>query len=206
MNNPELRTDPFEFLCAILSPFTPDVEIRELQRIAATGEVDWPAVAERANRADLAPALCVALEAKGLMSVAPELFQEYLRELHRFNLDRNQALLQQLRVVVRLLNDIGVTPLLLKGAAALATDLYPDPGMRFMADLDLLVPEELLGRSVAAVRRSGYEVPESYPGLVDSKGSKHYAPLARSGAAATIELHRRLLTKGRELLESAWVW
>lgn len=203
---PELHTDPFEFLCAMLSPCTPDDEIRELQRIAAAGEVDWPAVAERANRADLAPALCVALEAKGLMSDAPELFREYLQELHRFNLDRNHALLQQLQEVVRLLNDIGVTPLLLKGAAALATDLYPDPGMRFMADLDLLVPEDALERSVAALQANGYKVPEKYQRLVRLTASKHYPPLVHPEAPAAIELHRRLLNKGRDLLESARVW
>lgn len=206
MNNPEQHTDPFEFLCAALSPCTPDDEIRELQRIAAAGEVDWPAVAERANRADLAPALCVALEAKGLMSDAPQLFREYLRELHRFNLDRNQALLRQLREVVRLLNDIGVTPLLLKGAAALATDLYPDPGMRFMADLDLLVPEDALEQSVAALRANGYEVPEKCQRLVHLTASKHYPPLVHPEAPAAVELHRRVLNAGRDLLESTRVW
>ena len=199
-------TDPFEFLCAILSPCTPDDEVSELRRIAAAGGVDWPAVAEHANRADLAPALCVALQDKGVWSEVPPLFREYLLELHRFNLERNQALLQQLREVVGLLNAVGVTPLLLKGAAALVTDLYPDPGMRFMVDLDLLVPEEQLERAVAAVQGDGYAVPEKYRELIASTASQHYPPLARPGEPATLEMHRRVLNRGRELLESARVW
>ena len=40
----------------------------------------------------------------------------------------------------RQLNEIDIVPVALKGAIRLVDGLWPDPALRFMHDLDLLVP------------------------------------------------------------------
>lgn len=143
------------------------------------------------------------------MRQSPATFRAYLDEIYEFNLGRNRRLLLQLHEIVRFLNSAGITPLLLKGGAALATDLFPDPGMRFMWDLDLLVPEGTLPRSVAALESAGYVVPERFTtggsSLVGA-AIHHHAPLVRPGAPASVELHRQVLSAGGPLLEAAAVW
>jgi hypothetical protein len=198
------------FLCNVLSPWTPAEENLALLREAEGGKVDWQAVAYYANRFELVPSLCVALHNRGIFPVIPQAFRDYLDELYRFNRQRNGALLDHLGGVVLLLNGIGVTPLLLKGGAALATDLYPDAGMRFMWDLDLLVPEETLEASVGALQAAGYRVPEQFISpLTAGSGSffgHHYHGLIRPGDPARIELHRWVLAKEIDLLPPETVW
>jgi Uncharacterised nucleotidyltransferase len=199
---------PLSFLCKALSPLTTEGEIRVLRKAAADRDVRWEEVARYANRANLAPALCCALKSKGLWDDAPSRLREYLETMYRFNRGRNEELLEELHHAARLLNEAGIVPLPLKGAAALATDLYPDPGMRFMWDLDLLVPEEKIGAAVSALRHGGYAVSGDVRRFLSPEvwfHRKHYPPLVRTGSPASIELHRRLLSRDA-ILEPGSLW
>ena len=62
--------------------------------------------------------------------------------------------------ILRLLHRAGLGPVMLKGGA-LCTALYADPVERDFFDLDLLVPGDQLGKSVAALLDAGYENPLS---------------------------------------------
>jgi len=198
--------NPLEFFCALISPCTSQHEVMQLRRIAASGGVDWAAVAGHANHAGLAPALYVSLENTGISVDAPELLRNYLQEIYRFNINRNEAILEQLQEVVRLLNSAGVTPMLLKGGAALVSDCYPDPGMRFMWDIDLMVPVDLVDLSAAALQNAGYEVPLKYRSMITETSRHHYPILILPGKPAGVELHRRVIKDGGELLEPDSVW
>ena len=50
----------------------------------------------------------------------------------------------QLAHVAAALNEIDIVPVALKGAIRLIDGLWPDPALRFMHDLDLLVPRREL--------------------------------------------------------------
>jgi len=56
-----------------------------------------------------------------------------------------------------MLNGIGVEPILLKGAAHLASGLYPDPAVRFLYDIDLLVPDDRALECWLLLLAAGYE-------------------------------------------------
>jgi hypothetical protein len=99
-----------------------------------------------------------------------------------------------------------VTPLLLKGGAALATGLFPDPGSRFMWDLDLLVPEGQLECSVAALLEAGYAVPPKYALVTDWSLCHHMAPMIRPDGAAAVELHRRIVKPKWGVLSPEDIW
>jgi hypothetical protein len=198
-------TEPLVYFCALLSPLTSDAENQRLRQLASRGDVDWREVAVCANRAFLAPALRLAIVNKGLSTAVPPVFMSYLEEMYLLNVKRNAELTKQLLEIVRLLNGVGVTPLLLKGGAALATDLFPDPGMRFMGDLDLLLPGDTIDRSEAALKSAGYTVPDKYAAQ-NFDWKHHRPPLIRAGAPASVELHQRLLSRGRSILEVEAVW
>lgn len=178
----------------LLSPWTPPAELERLRAAAGEGAIDWVAVATCANRHSLAPALHSALVRHGFSDLIPEQFRAYLEEIHRLNRARNAALLDQLFEVIALLNRAGIEPVILKGGAALLTGLYPDPGDRFLLDLDLLVAEGEIDAVVAALKEAGYRVPaELDEVLAGYRLAKHVPPLVRPGAPASVEPHRRLL-------------
>src|SRR6185436_1595897 len=81
-----------------------------------------------------------------------------LETLLELNGRRNRLMLQALEGAVASLNGAAIAPVLLKGAAALAEDLYPDPGMRIVGDLDLLVREAEVDGAVAALEKAGFGV------------------------------------------------
>jgi hypothetical protein len=88
-----------------------------------------------------------------------------------------------------LLNVAGVVPVLLKGAAVLFSDIYPDPACRMMFDLDLLVPKSQLTVCEDRLQKAGYRP------MADSDipGCHHHArPLAHPDHIARIELHCEL--------------
>ncbi len=68
----------------------------------------------------------------------------------------NLAALAQFRGLAGHLLEEGVPFILLKGAAYL-TDLYDDPGVRMLTDIDLLVRQRDVGRLARRLARAGYE-------------------------------------------------
>jgi hypothetical protein len=64
-------------------------------------------------------------------------------------------LLDELGRILAALHGVGIPALVLEGAA-LANSAYPDPGLRPMRDLDLLVRRRDLERAVAALKCLGY--------------------------------------------------
>jgi len=119
--------------------------------------------------------------------VPPEI-RDYFTAALELNRARNGTLRQGLELAVRALNAAGMTPVLLKGAAILSEPLYPDDGIRFMGDLDLLVPESALEPAARALAAVGFES-EWAPPL--PLGKHHHLPgLEHRQFGAGVELHR----------------
>jgi hypothetical protein len=93
-----------------------------------------------------------------------------------------------LEEVLAALASAGVVPVALKGPV-LADRIYPDPALRAASDLDLLVPEEQLERSVAVLLSLGFH---RGPAIVDAyqRRHHHHLQLIRS-PGPDVELHFR---------------
>ncbi len=197
-------------LCQLLSPFTDEAAVKPLCTGHDSHRIDWEAVAFLANCANLAPALYSAVFAKGVQNLLPEQFLEYLEAMHQLNLERNAAILGQLKEIIATLASAGIPAMPLKGGAALLTGLYGNLGDRFMMDIDLLVPESRADEAVALLLTEGYIVPDSYVEMValwKNGKAKHYAPLVREGMPVHLELHRDLFeVRDLQLLASRDVW
>ena len=91
----------------------------------------------------------------------------------------------------------------LKGMA-LANTLYPDPALRPMADLDVLVPFGRREAALEAAEAAGFSTYEDVSrlfGTGDEMGTSHHYHLRdRTNEIAVLEIHFELLSRGRELL------
>ena len=172
----------------------PQVDNDTLHTAIRSGQVPWEAVVSLANQHLLTPALWVALEHRGLAEELPEDLAHYLQELHRLSTERNRHLRQQLLEAARQLNSAGIVPVLLKGAKHLVTDMYRDPGIRIMSDIDLLVRRAEIPPAHEALQALGYRPLED---IHDDYHDEHHhcAPLYREGDYGTLELHRGLAEK-----------
>jgi hypothetical protein len=88
---------------------------------------------------------------------------------------------------VQRLNGLAIVPCLLKGAARLVDNLYPDDTWRFMVDLDLLVPASQISTAGAILEEAGYVVCDS---VGDGKPHHHDPPLVHPERGASVELHQ----------------
>ncbi|WP_243455936.1 nucleotidyltransferase family protein [Sphingosinicella sp. BN140058] len=96
--------------------------------------------------------------------------------------------MQGLERLVHAMNRAGVTPLLLKGSAARVGGIYPDPGFRLMADIDLIVPPEHLASCVAAAEAAGFAIVAKPPGAEAGHALQQYS----DEFALLLEVHHQL--------------
>lgn len=191
------RLAALEFVTRALRNDGQTKAVNTLRAEIRTAQPPWEAVVSLANKHLLTPALWVALSDKGLASELPEDLRDYLRELHQLSRERNRHLRIQLLEAARQLNSVGIVPILLKGAKHLVTEIYTDPGVRIMTDIDLLVRREEINPSLDVLRQIDYEPIED---VHDDYHDEHHhcAPLFRPGDYATLEIHRSLTERRYE--------
>ncbi len=79
---------------------------------------------------------------------------------------------------------------LLKGAISLTQDLYPEPGMRMMSDLDLLVPHAEAARAFALLQAAGFRSWRDTTRRALPENHHHLPELVNETlVAAQVELH-----------------
>jgi hypothetical protein len=167
-------------------------------------QIAWENLVKVSNQHLVTPALYWTLSKKGLLNALPDNgLVTYLERLFETNRYRNQSILLQVHDIVFQLNQVGIEPLLMKGVASLITGIYPDAGIRMMTDIDLLIPEDKLMRSVAALENIGYQPMTGY-----RYASYHhqYVPLVCKDTVSSLELHSRIVRIGTQILPTAEVW
>jgi hypothetical protein len=149
---------------------------------------------------------------KGLLGLLPDDLREALREIHRLNSLRNQRIMNQTAEIVGRLNDLGIEPLLLKGAAFLCGDLFLDRGSRFLSDIDILIPPDRLASAVEGLDALGYRTlprPDVFLCRFTPKViPQHHLPaMGRPEDEAILEVHATLCPPAELNLvgiEEAW--
>jgi hypothetical protein len=152
-----------------------------------TEDLDWAAFLAEATAHGLVPLVHGGLRA--LTSPPPEWVVTALRA------DRIVAALQRhaefeaaLGQTLHTLRGAGLEPIILKGGA-LTYLAYPTPGLRTMADIDLLLRPEQLDQASVALRAAGYFMLPDY--LPDHH--HHLPPLITPDGRFAIELHHHVL-------------
>ncbi|MDP8975954.1 MAG: nucleotidyltransferase family protein [Actinomycetota bacterium] len=165
----------------------------------------WEAIARAAERHDLLPALWPAVTGLGGQNAVPATVARRSEEHHRRNRVRNLLLRRQLVHVTRTLNGVGIEPLVLKGGTSIVQPLFPDPGARYMADLDLMLRPDQLAPAGRALTSLGYE--ERPWRFNDFSGPAHDSPFFMDGQPGPVELHGELGPSSvAGVLPAAAVW
>jgi Uncharacterised nucleotidyltransferase len=161
-------------------------QLCECFRNSVPKHADWMSLLGLANQTLTTPALMeFSVRFKDQI---PEDVCLYIREMFERNVARNDRLAAQLTETVAAINNGGVTPVLLKGAAMLATAARPHWGARLMSDLDIMVLPDQIEATMDSLFAAGYCVhAQPSPGA-----AKWYADLKRSGDVGMVDLHRGL--------------
>lgn len=156
-------------------------------------EAEWQSVLHLSGRHLVTPPLRWAAREQGLISMLPTDVREYLDAVCALNLDRNRQCEDQLIHLAQALNSIDVRPVLLKGAAALVSGLYPTSAERIIGDIDVLIPAQRLPDILDRLGIAGYQ-PVAGEGELPKaedlmRQHHHYPPLQSPDWPAAVELH-----------------
>ena len=195
----------FELLARCLGRRRPETIAHALM---ALSDPRWEALVEGAARQGVAPLLYHRL--RGLASRATWGGHALgrLREIHLHSALRNTALFEELGHLLAELQEVGIPVVALKGAH-LAASVYPEPAMRPMRDVDLLVRPADLPRVELELLKWGFARTKSTGDDTDySNYSKHHhlRPFVRHGMIP-VEIHHTIAPGGNPFrvdIEAMW--
>ncbi len=180
-----------ELLCQCLASWNP-ILTSAAEKSLYDKQLEWHKFLLCADRHFILPSLFFSLSSSGLLRYLPKDLAEYLRAVWTLNRRRNRMMRQALISVCSRLNGIGITPVLLKGAAALTEE--EDSGLfdRVMYDLDLFVPDGRSGEARDFLKEHGYT--PLYDNEAFWQHHHHEVPLRHNKFPVSIELHRYILS------------
>ena len=199
-----MRIAAFKFLCNSLTPIHDEENTDRLRRIISEKAVSWPEVIKLANAYLVSTGLWNSLKTKGLLVDLEDDVRCYLHEVNEMNQWRNEQLRRQTLETICKLNEVGITPLLLKGAGQLFRPIHGQMGNRIISDLDILIPAEQIEVAFERLIKQGYC---AYRDHLDYSKHHHLCPLVKPGEYGCIELHRQALVKNvSHVLPTSFVW
>lgn len=161
-------------------------------------DIRWEILIEASSHHYVTPALAWCLrDQPGIPSEVGDYFNAALT----LNERRNERLTEGLARVIAALNAIDIEPMLLKGAARLVDGVYPAPKLRFLGDLDVLIPADRSADAAATLKRIGFD--EIDPTLLH-----HHLPMLHErDTGAGVELHTKLTHPPYDaIISAAWFW
>jgi hypothetical protein len=171
-------------LCQVLASAGEGQRETSLLAPSPSQPVDWHQVATVAAELLVAPPLWRAVQ-PGLEQIPTDVVEE-LRGRYLANTIRNVRFRHSLAEAVGALNEVGVVPVLLKGATGLTCETDGKVGDRWMADLDLLIAPSELTAATAALKGLGYRADASQPWVT------YELPFCRSRTPGPIDVHFEL--------------
>ena len=203
------RLASFDFIVSCLSAQSDSYTNENLHSAIVSGRLDWQLILNIANIQKITPAFWVALKTRRLAEYLPPETRKHLFKNYLLNALKNKDFVGQAIEAVRQLNSIGIEPILLKGGASLFVKTFDDPGSRFMADLDILIPKKSAEECWNALRNLGYlPIETSSHFHVDYQGCHHHLhPLYHPNRYGTIEIHKDALpNSAARILPTSLIW
>ena len=151
---------------------------------------DWGTVVGQAAAHGMGPLLYTHLKAAQVQ--LPQTVHRGLQGLYARHRAANRIRTRLLCDVLDALESVGIRVLVLKGAA-LAHLVYPEPGLRPMSDIDLLVPRPDVRQAQGVLIRLGFDAHPRHGSLLRHR---HLSPatLQVEGLLVQVELHHRLFS------------
>ncbi|HQT26125.1 MAG TPA: nucleotidyltransferase family protein, partial [Burkholderiales bacterium] len=154
---------------------------------------DWVTLAEMVREHRLGPLLHWRLTQECRLVFVPQTLRESCSKSFKAATMRSLALQRELAHLHAILQSSGIPHVALKGAR-LAFFAYPQPGLRPMRDLDILVPESDVLKAFDALMKGGCSRFDQYGGSPEAwiENSHQMPPVRSPSGVVGVELHQRL--------------
>ena len=185
---------PADALRLLLLDLLSDRREVDAQSVAALDITAWRALLDMVRQHRLGALLHWQLERRHAGLAVPEAVRDEVKDAWRNSQRRMLGMQYELTTLSKLLGAAGVGSIALKGAF-LAYHAYPDPALRPMRDLDILVPQDRLVEAWDCLLAAGAQ--PAGAGAEDDRldyalsADKHHLPaLLTPSGFSKVELHR----------------
>jgi hypothetical protein len=163
-------------------------------------EIIWELMIEVASFHFVTPALARCLGADP--TIPPEV-RNYFEAAAVLNGKRNEAMVSGLARIAALLNAIDIEPILLKGAAHVVEGTYPDPALRILGDIDILIPASRAIDAMTAMQAGGFATKATDVMLPPTH---HHLPMLHEEETGVgVELHTDVIDRSPDhAISTAW--
>ena len=168
-----------------------------LRNLIINENIEWDNIVKVASDHLVLTTVYCRLKQKSLLQFIPEDLNDYLTELTILNRNRNNTLLEEIKMISELLVNHDINHVFLKGAALISLGYYKDLGERMIADIDILVEESQIKKAKTLLNELGYHSGEL---LLSEKyqDKRHIPRLVNNEKLAAVEIHTRLLKKNHQ--------
>ena len=187
-------TSPLPVLQALLLDLISPVRAVAQSQLDALSEADWQLLMAMVRQHRLGPLLHWQLGQAHPTLQLPAPVQARLSHIYKKGTLRSLTLQRELVLADRILQDAGIPSMALKGAY-LAFHAYPQPALRPLRDLDILVPAAQALNAFQVLLDGGLRRIDTYMGTPEAaiEIHQHFPPLRSPSGTVNIELHNRAL-------------
>ena len=146
--------------------------------------IDWNLVIKISSNQGALPLLYYNIEKLGHQNLIPADILIYMKNYYYSNLKRNVLIEKEILVLLKTSRDKNITAIPFKGFALIQT-IYHNPGLRIMADIDILVKKEDTEKLRTIFMESGYAENKAHIGHNITVFIKHFL----SNIPIIIEIH-----------------
>jgi len=188
----QTQISPSYHILCLAARINPDEQDKELLRNTIKTFDDWDSLVTEAENYSVAPLLFTSLHDSGIEIPAGAKRQLFaLIQRHRW---ANDARAKALNEITDACLKHSIQLIVLKGSF-LAHSIYPDPSLRPMSDIDVLVPPDKAYEVIQILRDLGYSAPEHAGSQYMNE--HHHLPgahITRDGQTILVEVHHDALS------------
>ncbi len=203
-----LTLDPSHQLILLCSRIKVDEKGKKVfEKIIELAEFDWSEILDSAFKNSILPFIYFHLKGSGLFPKIPSDIRDKLEKFHHFNTARNAWILLSLEKLSEIFNRNKIPFLLIQGSCLLA-DVYSNPSLRYLSDIDILIKKDKLSGIENILAPLGW-VMSNHPGDRDwcLKNLNHLPLFYREKEPVALEIHFKLpYPEGKEELDCSWIW
>lgn len=156
-------------------------------------EVELEDLTKSASANLLLPTIFYKLDKKMVGKELPKEFYNYLKYIHKINLNRNKKIINQINKISKLLRNENINHVFIKGAALLFSEIYENIGERMINDIDILIDKDQLIKAKDLFIANNYIITSDYDFF--EKKNRHLRRMTSNSEICAIELHHKIINK-----------
>lgn len=156
-------------------------------------EINWDIIVKVSTSHYVLPSLYCNLKRANLLKFIPKDLINYMDYITTINRERNHEIIKQVKKINTILTENKIKPIFIKGVGNLMANLYNDIAERMVGDIDFIVSNKNLQKTISILRNNGYY--NVGKNKISLPSERHYRRLKKDKNIAAVEVHYNLISR-----------